>query len=142
MLQIIQLLLLKPYITQDEISRHVFISRGTVNKYIKEVKALLEKEKIFLSNRPHYGYYLIADEIDIRNYMVRIYFNSDSNMERNTSALAAGCKDYPSFYGTLIKTLYEFDYLESEAKTRIGICITIRSAHLRAKSMSQTRRVY
>ncbi len=117
-LQIIQLLLLKPYITQDEIARDAFISRGTVNKYIKEVKALLEKEKIFLSNRPHYGYYLIADEIDIRNYMIRIFFNSDSNMERNTSSLAEGCKDYPSFYSAPIKTLYEFDYLESEAKTQ------------------------
>lgn len=117
-LRIIELLLLKPYITQDEISREVFISRGTVNKYIKDVKVLLEKEKIFVSNRPHYGYYLIADEIDIRNYMVKVFFNPGSNMEKYSSILISACGDYQSFYHALVKTLYEFDYPESEEKTQ------------------------
>lgn len=120
-LQIIELLLLNNYITQDEISSKVFISRGTINKNIKDVKNILEKEKIFLSNRPHYGYYLIADEIDIRNYMVKLFFKNDVIMERSDSLLIKNCIDYSSFYNELIKTLYEYDYPEQDSKTQFLI---------------------
>lgn len=117
-LKIIELLLVNCYITQDEISSKLFISRGTINKYIKYVKSILEKEKIFLSNRPHYGYYLIANEIDIRNYMVKLFFKDENKMEKYNSVLMNKFNKYPLFYKDLIKILIEYDYTEQESKTQ------------------------
>ncbi|MEY8354948.1 BglG family transcription antiterminator [Lachnospiraceae bacterium 54-53] len=111
-LKIIELLLTNSYITQDEISLKVFISRGTINKYIKEVKLILEKEKIILSNRPHYGYYLIADEIDVRNYMVKLFFKED-NFD---SVLLNSFLNFPAFYKEFIQILDKLGYPEHEVK--------------------------
>lgn len=115
-LKIIELLLTNSYITQDEISLKVFISRGTINKYIKEVKWILEKEKIILSNRPHYGYYLIADEIDVRNYMVKLFFKEDNRNDNFDSVLLNSFPQFPAFYKEFIKILDEFGYPEHEVK--------------------------
>ena len=95
--KIIQLLLVNEYITQDQLSDYLYSSRSSINKYIKIVKPILEKEQIILSNRPHYGYYLIGQEKIIRNYMVRICFTDDDLSDLNSSLLLGDCKAYTKF---------------------------------------------
>lgn len=116
--QILEQLFLREYVTQDDLSDYIFVSRSTINKYIKHVKKLLQKEQIILSNRPHYGYYLIGQETNIRNYMVKLFFPDEEVSTLEESKLISKCRDYPGFYKSVIKLLYEYDYDEHDAKTQ------------------------
>ena len=101
-LHILELLFVNEYITQDELSFNLYISRSSLNKYIKHVKSVLEKEKIILSNRPHYGYYLLGQETTIRNYMVKLFFGNDDLKHLKNHILVNNCRDYVEFYKFII----------------------------------------
>ena len=68
---ILELLLSNIYINQDKIADELYISRSSINKVMMDVKNILSKYKITIQNKPHYGYILEGNEIDIRNCMVR-----------------------------------------------------------------------
>lgn len=68
---ILELLLSNLYINQDEIADELYISRSSINKVMMDVKNILSEYKITIQNKPHYGYILEGNEIDIRNCMVR-----------------------------------------------------------------------
>lgn len=116
--KIIQLLLVNEYITQDQLSDYLYSSKSSINKYIKIVKPILEREQIILSNRPHYGYYLIGQETVIRNYMVRICFSDDDLSDLNSSLLLGDCKAYSNFLNDVTKMLAEYDYDRFDSKTK------------------------
>ncbi len=116
-LKVVELLLLNPYITQDQLADAVFVSRGTLNKMIKDVKQLLEKEKIFLSNRPHYGYYLLGDEMDIRNYMVKVLFRDSAALAEGKLPLCGLCPDYKQFYREVMETLEQSGFAKQGTRT-------------------------
>ena len=64
---ILELLLSNLYINQDKIADELYISRSSM----MDVKNILSEYKITIQNKPHYGYILEGNEIDIRNCMVR-----------------------------------------------------------------------
>ena len=68
---ILELLLSNLYINQDKIADELYISRSSINKVMMDVKNILSEYKITIQNKPHYGYILEGNEIDIRNCMVR-----------------------------------------------------------------------
>ncbi|MBS5927881.1 MAG: transcription antiterminator [Clostridium sp.] len=68
---ILELLLSNLYINQDKIADELYISRSSINKVMMDVKNVLSEYKITIQNKPHYGYILEGNEIDIRNCMVR-----------------------------------------------------------------------
>ncbi len=115
--EIIKLLLTNNYITQDIIAAQLFISRSTINKYIKEVRKLLENEQIILSNRAHYGYYLIGSENTIRNYMVKIFFLDEELSDMKNNILLKYCRDYPSFFKELLRLLEKNGFSENNTRT-------------------------
>lgn len=117
-LHILELLFVNEYITQDELSFNLYISRSSLNKYIKHVKSVLEKEKIILSNRPHYGYYLLGQETTIRNYMVKLFFGNDDLKHLKNHILVNNCRDYVEFYENIINLLYEYGYDVNNNKTQ------------------------
>ena len=68
---ILELLFSNLYINQDKIADELYISRSSINKVMMDVKNILSEYKITIQNKPHYGYILEGNEIDIRNCMVR-----------------------------------------------------------------------
>ena len=68
---ILELLLSNIYINQDKIADELYISRSSINKVMMDVKNVLSEYKITIQNKPHYGYVLEGNEIDIRNCMVK-----------------------------------------------------------------------
>lgn len=68
---ILELLLSNIYINQDKIADELYISRSSINKVMMDVKNVLSEYKITIQNKPHYGYILEGNEIDIRNCMVK-----------------------------------------------------------------------
>lgn len=68
---ILELLLSNLYINQDKIADELYISRSSINKVMMDVKNILSEYNITIQNKPHYGYILEGNEIDIRNCMVR-----------------------------------------------------------------------
>ena len=68
---ILGLLLSNKYINQDKIADELYISRSSINKVMMDVKRILSEYKIIIQNKPHYGYVLEGEEINIRNCMVR-----------------------------------------------------------------------
>ena len=68
---ILELLLSNKYINQDKIADELYISRSSINKVMMDVKKVLSEYNITIQNKPHYGYILEGEEIDIRNCMVR-----------------------------------------------------------------------
>lgn len=75
--KIIKLLLSHKYITQDEISNQIYVSRSTISKDMIRIKEILDFNGFIISNRPHYGYNLIGDERKIRNYIAKLFFGND-----------------------------------------------------------------
>ena len=115
---IIKLLLVKEYISQDELSDTLFISRSTISKYIKQVKNTLEQNQIILSNRPHYGYYLLGQETVIRNYMVKLVFPEGNLRNYNDPLVITRCRSYSDFYEAIIKELNGGGYDEQDIRTQ------------------------
>ncbi|MGL4573150.1 MAG: BglG family transcription antiterminator [Clostridium sp.] len=77
---ILELLLSNEYISQDEISSELYLSRSSINKEILSVKNMLKEYNLKIQNKPHYGYVLEGKEIDIRNCMVRyLTANNEEN---------------------------------------------------------------
>ena len=111
-LAVLSMLLTNEYVTQDDLADESFVSRSTLNKHIKNIKNLLEKEKIILGNRPHYGYYLIGQESDIRNYIVKLLLPSNDISNPGENRLIKNCRDYPGFFDSCRKLLagYNLDY--------------------------------
>lgn len=68
---ILSIILTSDFISQDEISNKLYISRSSINKFINPLKNKLSKYNIALNNKPHYGYFISGAEMDIRNCMVK-----------------------------------------------------------------------
>ncbi|MCY6354446.1 BglG family transcription antiterminator [Clostridium sp. ZS2-4] len=64
------ILVLKDYVTTDEISEKLYVSRSTVSKDIGEVKRVLKSYNIQLLNKPYYGYFTEGKEDDKRRFIV------------------------------------------------------------------------
>ena len=95
-LEIMKHLFLRRYCTQDEISDEVYISRSTINKYVRNIKDILAEDKVELGNRPHFGYFLQGKEEDIRNLMVKLFF-SEGSMANIDESLRGNCRDFVGF---------------------------------------------
>lgn len=54
------------YIKQQDIAEKFHLSLSQVNKDIKKTKNILEKYKLSLTSKPHYGMKIVGDEKDIR----------------------------------------------------------------------------
>lgn len=125
-------LLLNKYCTQDELADLTFVSRSTVNKYIKNIKTVLGKEKIQLGNRPHFGYYLIAEEADIRNYMVKLLL-PEGDPEEFDEDLIRNCRNYAGFIKELEKLLEKNGYQAGDRRCisvmKYFIVVAIRTAN-------------
>lgn len=86
--EILKSLLVNPTISQSEMIDQLFISRSTLNKLMVEVKKTLKENGILLANRPYYGYYIVGDEVDIRNFMVKTLFVTASFLSAEPELLA------------------------------------------------------
>ena len=113
---ILKHLLLNKYCTQDELSDITYVSRSTISKYIKNIKTVLEKEKIELGNRPHFGYFLIGEEANIRNFMVKLMMPEGDLMEIDED-LIRDCRDYSGFIKEAGELLEKHGYQISDRRT-------------------------
>lgn len=106
------------YVTQDDLANDLFLSRSSVGKIMKNVRVLLEKHQILLSSRPHYGYYLIADESTIRNFIVA-WLLADQNVTNLVSDVVLDrCSDYQEFLRVATRKLVELGHEESDPRTK------------------------
>ncbi|ERI05394.1 HTH domain protein [Atopobium sp. oral taxon 810 str. F0209] len=104
---IVSELLVNDYVTQDDLANDLFLSRSSVGKIMKNVRVLLEKHQILLSSRPHYGYYLIADESTIRNFIVA-WLLADQNVTNLVSDVVLDrCSDYQEFLRVATRKLVD-----------------------------------
>lgn len=121
---ILELLLTNKYINQDKISEELYTSRSSINKAIMDVKNILSKYKISIQNKPHYGYVLEGNEIDIRNCMVRFL----TERKENNSIIISNRLTYineESYYNLLgdIKNIFkELNIIKND----IEICYITR----------------
>lgn len=121
---ILELLLTNKYINQDKISEELYTSRSSINKAIMEVKNILAKYKISIQNKPHYGYVLEGNEIDIRNCMVKFL----TERKENNSIIISNRLTYineESYYSLLgdIKNIFkELNIIKND----IEICYITR----------------
>lgn len=120
--KIIALLVTHEYINQDAIVAKLYLSRSTLNKLINEVKNELGEYSIQLNNKPHYGYFIEGNELDIRNCMVKYlvgvinedeFVISDELAEYDKKRCGKLYKDIIEIFKEerLIKTDIEVDYL-------------------------------
>lgn len=63
-------LLTDEYITIDELSNELFISRVSISQSLKRVREILEEYHLHLDNKPHYGLKLIGNEKNIRKCII------------------------------------------------------------------------
>lgn len=105
--QIVCTLLTQDYVTQDELAEKLYVSRSTIGKLMRTVRNLLDESKIVLSSRPHYGYYLIGKESNIRNFMVRQLLEEEDLEVYSDSILLDRCRNSPEFLRVATRQLVE-----------------------------------
>lgn len=111
-------LLTNDYVTQDDLASMLFVSRSTVGKVVKRVRALLEGHQIMLSSRPHYGYYLIGKEETVRNFMVE-YLIGDANIQDLVEpTLVERCRNIQEFARVVIRQLEATGRSASDPRTK------------------------
>ena len=62
------------YISLDDLSETVFISKNTLNKYIKTIKDIITGYDLEYITKPSLGVKIIGSEEQIRKIICRIYF--------------------------------------------------------------------
>lgn len=67
---ILKTLLSHSYIKLKELENNLFVSKKTISNDIKELKKYLEKFKLSVISKPHYGLKLVGNETDIRFMML------------------------------------------------------------------------
>jgi len=72
-------LLEKNYLKLEDLEDEMFVSKSTIQKDLKEVRKLLEKYKLEIGNRPHYGLYLKGTELNKRLCLSNYLLHSDTN---------------------------------------------------------------
>lgn len=67
------------YIRSSELEEELYISRGTLQQAIKQVKKILEDNYLRLESRPRYGLYIEGTEFFKRRFLTN-YFNPEQHL--------------------------------------------------------------
>lgn len=67
------------YLKLDDISEKIFVSPKTLSLNLKNVKKFFSKFNINIEKKPHYGFKIISDEINIRNAYIQYYEDKLNN---------------------------------------------------------------
>lgn len=115
--QIVCELLAHDYVTQDELAEKLYVSRSTIGKLMRRVRPVLDESQIVLSSRPHYGYYLIGKESNIRNFVVSRLLGEQDMATLDEPALTRRCRNYPEFLRVVTRQLVEGGHEELDPRT-------------------------
>lgn len=115
---IVHALVVKDYVTQDELASALFVSRSTVGKIARQARDFLAERGIVLSSRPHYGYYLIGQEDAIRNVMVEVLMGATDPAEYDDKDVLARCRSHQEFLRLVERELQQGGHEPSDPRTR------------------------
>lgn len=73
-----QLLYTEDYLSIDELADSVFVSRNTMQNYIKNIKDLFEKYNLTYISKPNKGIKVFGNEKDKRECLVDVIFSKDT----------------------------------------------------------------
>lgn len=65
------------YLKLDDIADEIYISRSTLNNYLKNVREELERFNLELISKPAYGVKIKGNELDLRRAIARYFFYDD-----------------------------------------------------------------
>lgn len=73
-----ELVFAQDYLKLDELAESFFISRGKVNKFIRELRVVLAHYELFLETKPYYGVKIAGSEFHIRRFLASSFVQGDT----------------------------------------------------------------